>query len=120
MCMQHPADALRIPYMLDGGYGLTRPPTTGRTDSLTAALALLEDKLHLINAANTVPRVDINRIRADVEREMAAKTEADVAARLRSVSVSLSLSRRAVSEFVCRWVCVCGCVCVDVCLRACA
>ena len=54
-----------------------------RTDSLTAALALLEDKLHLINAANNVPRVDINRIRADVEREMAAKTEVDVAARMR-------------------------------------
>ena len=46
-----------------------------RTDSLQAALGLLEDKVSLILAAASAPRVDINRIRADVEREMGAKFE---------------------------------------------
>jgi len=65
-----------------------------RTDSLTAALGLLEDKLHLMNAASNVPRVDMHRIRADVEREMAAKMEADMAGRMRTVGDAIRLEGR--------------------------
>ena len=65
-----------------------------RTDSLEAALGLLEDKLHLMNAANNVPRDDINRIRADVEREMSAKIGAESAARLRTLGDAIRAESR--------------------------
>ena len=65
-----------------------------RTDSLQAALGLLEDKLSLILAAASAPRVDMNRIRADVEREMGAKFEGDFAARLRTLGDAIRLESR--------------------------
>jgi hypothetical protein len=65
-----------------------------RTDSLEAALGLLEDKLNLINSAGSAPRVDMNRIRADVEREMSAKLEGDMAARLRTLGDAIRLESR--------------------------
>ena len=65
-----------------------------RTDSLTAALGLLQDKLNLINAAGGTPRVDLNKIRGDVQRELAASHEADLAARVRTVSEAVRLESR--------------------------
>ncbi len=63
-----------------------------RTESLQAAKALLEDKLHLMKlSAHSAPRVDIDRIRADVEREVSAKLEADLQGRLRNLSESIRM-----------------------------
>ena len=59
---------------------------------MQAAKALLEDKLHLMKlSAHSAPRVDIDRIRADVEREVAAKLEADLQGRLRNLSESIRM-----------------------------
>lgn len=58
---------------------------------MQAAKALLEDKLLLMNMSAGAPRVDIHRIRADVEREMAAKLEADMQARLRTLGESIRM-----------------------------
>ena len=81
-----------------------------RTESLTAALGLLEDKLQLMHAANNVPRLDMTRIRADVEREMATKLE--VCALLAKVKVGAPLCL-ARARLLCFFSCLRPCVTVQ-------
>jgi hypothetical protein len=58
---------------------------------MQAAKALLEDRMLLMNMSAGASRVDTHRIHADVEREMAAKLEVDMQARLRTLGDSIRI-----------------------------